>query len=115
MLISKSKEKLLRNRKIQILKKNFLKNSIFGSLVKHILVLSEKNNVEFIYGVPNNKSLQGYTKNLNFKILNNLNISSYTIPCLDIKKSMLNYSALINILLRSYRFIICKIFLKIIN
>ena len=60
MLISKSKEKLLRNRKIQILKK-FLKNSIFGSLVKHSSFI-RKNNVEFIYGVPNNKSLQGYTK-----------------------------------------------------
>lgn len=83
--------------------------SIFGSLVTEIIKYSKQDDVDLIYGAPNNISLQGYIGKLNFKIINNLNIYSYVIPNFKInsKKKILNIS---NYFLKIYRNFLLKAF-----
>ena len=80
---------------IYISKKNidrsFVNRSIFGSLVNQLLEIAKKKSISLIYGVPNNKSYQGYTKNLNFNKINVLDTYSYTLPCLKKKTIILVY------------------------
>ena len=103
----------------KILKKNiknkykpFHEISIFGSLVNEILDLSKRKNFYLIYGVPNNKSIQGYTKHLNFKKLTYLNINNYTLPMINQEKFYLNY---FNFFFKIYRLLFSKFFLKNYN
>ena len=66
-----------------------------------------------IYGIPNNKSLQGYTKYLNFKSFDKSYIKSFVLPTFDtklVKFKYLNYT--LNTLLKFYRLILLKIFFK---
>tara|TARA_Y100000768_G_scaffold372159_1_gene339576 strand:- start:487 stop:1551 length:1065 start_codon:yes stop_codon:yes gene_type:complete len=86
--------------------------SIFGSLTKYLIKLANNKNIDLIYGVPNNTSYQGYTKNLKFKRLEKLNIYSYTVPFFKYKKEDSNYLKFANFLLKSYRILICKIFFR---
>lgn len=95
--------------------RDFANRSIFGNLVNCILNIAEKKNISFIYGVPNNKSFQGYTKNLNFKKLSILNTYSFTIPCMKVKKKSFNFSVVFNTLLKFYRKFFFKTFFNQFN
>ena len=89
---------------------DFIEVSIFGKLVHHLLEIAKDKEVSLIYGVPNNKSYQGYTKNLNFKKINYLNTYSYTIPCFKLKDNIFNLSIVLNNILKIYRKLVCKVF-----
>ncbi len=91
-------------------KKDFVTRSIFGNLANHLLDIAEKNSIGLIYGVPNNKSYQGYTKNLNFKKLSLLNTYSFTVPCLKVKYNSFSFSLFFNAILKIYRRLLCKLF-----
>jgi len=90
--------------------RNYSRRSIFGNLANYLLEMAEKKNIALIYGVPNNKSYQGYTKNLNFKKINILNTYSFTLPCFKEKKNIFNYSIFLNSIFKIYRKLLCKIF-----
>ena len=99
-----------------ILKKNLKKNfkyfhekSIFGSLVNELLNRNNFKNLDLIYGVPNNKSLQGYTKHLNFKALNRNEIYNFVIPSINSQKIFFNS---INFFLKFYRSCILFLFFR---
>ena len=99
-----------------IIKKNFKKKqkhfhekSIFGSLVNEILSRNSYKNLDIIYGIPNNRSLQGYTKHLNFKALSKNNTCNFVMPSINIKKSFLNS---LNFFLKFYRWCILILFFR---
>ena len=89
--------------------KNFHEKSIFGSLVNEILNRNRYKNLDIIYGIPNNKSLQGYTKHLNFKALSKNNICNFVMPSISIQKSFLNS---LNFFLKFYRWCILSLFFR---
>ncbi len=92
-------QRTLIEKKDNLLNNNFENRSIFGSLVSRLLKIAKEKNIEFIYGVPNNTSLQGYTRKLNFKSMNKFDLYSYVLP------SLKNF----NYILKFYRFLLYKI------
>jgi hypothetical protein len=102
-------QKSLTIKKKLLNEKNFEKRSIFGSLVSHILKIAKEKNIDFIYGVPNNTSLQGYTKKLNFKTIDKFNMFSYILPNLKTSNGKINYFTFLNYILKFYRFLLLKI------
>ena len=99
-----------------IIKKNFKKQqkhfhekSIFGSLVNEILRRNSSKNLEIIYGIPNNRSLQGYTKHLNFKALSKNSTCNFVMPSINMQRSFLNG---LNYFLKFYRWCILFLFFK---
>ena len=91
-------------------KSDFSKRSIFGNLANYLLDIAKKKNINLIYGVPNNKSYQGYTKNLNFRKINTLNTYSFTLPCFKEKENIFNFLTGFNSIFKIYRKLLCKIF-----
>lgn len=89
--------------------KKFHEKSIFGSLVNEILNRSKFKNLDLIYGIPNNKSFQGYTKYLNFKVVNKVEINNFVMPSIKNNNIFFKY---LNYFLKFYRNIISILFFK---
>ncbi len=101
-----SAQKFLTKKKNLISEYNFENRSIFGSLVHYILKIAKEKKIEFIYGVPNNTSMQGYVKKLNFKIVKKLNLYGYILPNFKTSYKTTNF---LNYILNFYRFLLRKI------
>ena len=103
-------QKKILKQDINLKKLPFNERSIFGSLVTEILKYAEIKKINLIYGFPNNKSFQGYTKYLKFKKIVKPNISNFILPSIDYKINNFKYAIkLINFCLKIYRFLICQI------
>ena len=99
-------QKFLIEKKSQLFKNSFEERSIFGSMVSFLIEFSKKKKIEFIYGVPNNMSIQAYTKKLNFKSASKLNLYSYVLPNFKISNKKNNF---VNMMLKLYRSLLCKV------
>ena len=110
-----SQKKIILTNKKKDIDKSFVNRSIFGNLAIHLLEIAEKNDIQLIYGVPNNKSYQSYTKNLNFKKLSILDTYSFTIPCIKVKNNRFNFSIILNKIINIYRKFALNIFCNKLN
>jgi len=88
---------------------SFENRSIFGSLTSYILKIAKERNIEFIYGVPNNTSLQGFTKKLNFKTIDKFTLFNFILPSLKTSNQKKSYLNFLNYILKFYRFLLCKV------
>ena len=88
---------------------DYVNKSIFGRLVSELKIELKKEKIDLIYGTPNQNSIKGYLKNLDFKKLKNYsNISMSKIELIN----YLKYKKLLKtaFLLNCIKFLINKIF-----
>jgi len=60
--------------------KQYRRLGIFGSLVNMAKEECQEKGIEFIYGTPNDNSLPGYEKKLNFPVIRNLKVDYIVCP-----------------------------------
>ena len=59
---------------------NYQRKGLFSMLINQTRKDAEDRGISFVYGTPNKQSLPGYEKKANFKIINNINVYSMSLP-----------------------------------
>ena len=59
---------------------DFQRKGIFSQVVNKVRSISENENIDFIYGTPNQNSLPGYKKKLNYDVLKSVDVKNFVYP-----------------------------------